>query len=134
MRSTKGYFYFILWIAGAVLLLYYGNSWMDSIAAKARASNKQDELLLAGALYPVVLGAYASLLFGIPGRFKAHKPILLGLFLPCFLLFIYPVVGHYVKLPELPFYADVMKYQGRFLFGIISGMSLMHGLFESKRR
>ncbi|AWB44455.1 hypothetical protein DCC85_09600 [Paenibacillus sp. CAA11] len=132
MRLNKGYFYFLLWIAGAILLLYYGNDWMDSVNANS-SKNKTDYIRMAGILYPVVLGAYVSLLIGIPNKWRPHKPLLLAVFLPAFLLFVYPTVGQYIKLPELPLYTDVFKYQGRFLFGVVSGMSLLQGLFEVRR-
>ncbi|ANS74136.1 hypothetical protein AWM70_05715 [Paenibacillus yonginensis] len=134
MRSNKGYFYFLVWIVVAVLLLYYGNSWLTQMKHRTNVTGDSNFAVIGETAYALVLGACLSLLVGLPGRFKPHKPLLLALFAPCFVLFIYAVAGQYIKLPEIPWYEEVTRYEGRFLFGVVSGFSLIHGLFESRRR
>ncbi|WP_138493857.1 hypothetical protein [Paenibacillus pinistramenti] len=134
MRSNKGYFYFLIWIAAAVLLLYYGNGWLEQMKHRTNVTADKNFAILGETAYALVLGACLSLLLGLPGRFKPHKPLLLALFAPCFILFIYAVAAQVVELPKLPWYSEVTRYEGRFFFGVISGLSLVQGLFETRRK
>jgi membrane protein implicated in regulation of membrane protease activity len=134
LRGNKGYFYLLLWIAAAVLLLYYGNSWLAQMRHKTNVTGDKNFVILGETAYALVLGACLSLLVSLPGKFKPHKPLLLALFVPCFILFMYGVAAQYVKLPEIPWYAEVTRFEGRFFFGVVSGLSLMQGLFESRRK
>lgn len=134
MRSNKSTFYYLIWVVAAVLILYYGNDWLATMQHKTNVTGDRNFAIIGETVYALALGAYASFLFGIPNRFKPHKALLLALFAPCFILFIYAVAAQYVELPDIVWYSDVTRHEGRFFFGVISGLSLMQGLFESKRR
>lgn len=134
LRSGKGYFYYLIWIAAAVLILYYGNTWLSQMEHKTNVTGDKNFAIIGETAYALVLGACISLLLGIPSRLKSHKPVLLALFAPCFILFVYGIAAQYIKLPEIAWYAQVTQHEGRFFFGMLSGFSLVQGLFESRRR
>ncbi|WP_223067409.1 hypothetical protein [Paenibacillus caui] len=133
MRSNKGYFYSLVWIVIAILLLYYGNSWLARMEHKTKVTFDRNFAIIARTVYALALGACISFLIGIPGRFKPHKPLLLVVFAPSFILFMYGVAALYIKMPEIPWYADITRYEGRFFFGLVSGLTLVQGLFERRR-
>jgi hypothetical protein len=128
----KGYFYYFVWIAGMLLLAYYGNQFMDMMANKRGGLGKLDYKLLGQIGYALVFGIYLSLLNGIPNRRKFHRPFFFFIFLPSFILLIYPVINTYVKLPYGSLFADVTKWNGYFYFGLLSGLSFMKSLFGSR--
>ena len=133
LRNRRGYFHFIIWIVAAGALLYYGNNWLSNMEHKTNVTHDKNFAIMGRVLYALVLGAMLSFLLGIPGRFKPYKPILLALFVPCFLVFIYGVAVQYIKLPEIPWYGQITRQEGRFFFGLVSGFSLVQGLFEIRK-
>lgn len=129
----KGYFYYFLWIVGALLLVYYGNQFMDMMARKNDSLGKVDYTLIGHIVYAFVFGVYLSLLNGVPNRRKFHRPLFFFVFLPCFLLLIYPVISQYVTLPYYSLYNEHMaKWSGYFFFGLLTGLSFMKSLFITK--
>lgn len=133
MMKRKGYMYYIIWTIGAILLLYYGNQYLDETAKKAIMDFSMKRSLWVGALFALIMGVYLSALFGLPGKSYFNKPMFLAVFLPSFVLLIYILAAYYFKLTLFPRYLDVIDRNGHFYLGVISGVSLIKSLFEPRR-
>ncbi|WP_068618956.1 hypothetical protein [Paenibacillus tuaregi] len=131
--KRKGYLYYLIWTIGAILLLYYGNQYLDEIARKGQVDFNIKRSLWAGTLFALILGIYLSGLFGLPGRASFNKPMFLAVFLPSFVLLVYVVAAFYFKLPLYPKYLKLIDQHGHFYLGVISGISLIKSLFETRR-
>lgn len=129
----KGYFYYFLWIVGALLLVCYGNRFLDILAQNKDSLGKVDYTLIGKIVYAFVFGIYLSLLNGIPNRRKFHRPLFFFVFLPSILLLIYPIISLYVTLPYYTLYNEhVAKWSGYFFFGLLSGLAFMKSLFITR--
>lgn len=131
--KRKGYMYYIIWIIGALLLLYYGNHYLTDVARQSEVDFNIKRVVWVSAAYAFVLGVYLSALLGLPGRSNFNKPMFIAVFLPSFILLIYVLLSSYTKLPSIPYYDDITSRNGHFYLGVISGLSLIKSLFEPRR-
>ncbi|RUT29892.1 hypothetical protein EJP77_13850 [Paenibacillus zeisoli] len=131
--KRKGYMYYIIWIIGALLLLYYGNHYLGEVAHQSEVDFNIKRVVWVSAAFALILGIYLSALFGLPGRSNFNKPMFIAVFLPSFILLIYVLLSSYTKMPEIPYYADIIGRNGHFFLGVISGLSLIKSLFEPRR-
>jgi hypothetical protein len=132
MKKSKGYFYYLLWIIGALLVVYYGNQYVGIMVQKKGEFLKIDYSLLGNIIYSLVFGIYLSLLNGLPHRRKFHRPLFFFVFLPSLILMIYPVLNNFVKMPYYDLYTDVARHEGHFFFGMLCGLTLMKSLFGNR--
>lgn len=132
MKNSKGYGFYILWLIGALLLLYYGNRYIDEWVRKVAVMHQPQYRLAASILYSFILGMYLSVLDGFPTRKKFHKPLFMGLFLPSFILLIYAILPYYFKVPEFKVYSGLISGPGLFYLGVLSGVAFIRGLFQSR--
>lgn len=129
VKSSRGYGYYIFWIIGAILLIYYGNQFLDSVQRNGGALHKINYMILAKIAYGLVLGGYLALFDGWPKRRKFHKPMFLIVFIPSILVILYPIINIYVELPYHTLYEQATKWDGQFWFGLLAGSSLIKSLF-----
>ncbi|WP_410769106.1 hypothetical protein [Fontibacillus sp. BL9] len=132
MNKSKGYFYYLLWILGALVLVYYGNRFVAMMEQNPERLLKIGYGMLGNILYGLVLGAYASLLGGLPNRKKFYRPLFFFVFIPSLILMLYPVLSLYLNLPYYSLYKDVAANEGHFYFSLLCGLSLMKSLFGSR--
>ncbi|MBP2000937.1 CHASE3 domain sensor protein [Paenibacillus shirakamiensis] len=132
MRKSQGYAYYLLWMIGAILLVYYGNQYLNEVANHT-GRNQQTKVLGTLALYSLFCGIYVSLIYGFPGRSKFNKPIFISIFIPSFVLLVYSLVSAYMKLPAIPHYAEITGRHGQFFFGVICGIALVKSLFDTRK-
>ena len=129
VKSSRGYGYYIFWLIGAILFIYYGNQFLDHVQRNGGALHKINYMLLAKIAYGLVLGAYLALFDGWPNRRKFHKPLFLIVFIPSMLLVLYPIINIYVEMPYQALYQQAAKWDGQFWFGLLAGTALMKSLF-----
>lgn len=132
MNKTKGYFYYLLWTIGALVLVYYGNRFVSMMEHKTQEFYEISYGLLGNILYGLVLGAYVSLLGGLPNRRAFIRPLFFFVFIPSLILMLYPVLSLYLNMPYYSLYMDVTSQKGYFYFSLLCGLSLMKSLFDSK--
>ncbi|MNW40370.1 hypothetical protein D3C74_174830 [compost metagenome] len=132
MNKSKGYVYYLLWILGALILLYYGNMFLTMMLQKKDELFKVEYSLLGNILYAFVIGIYLSLLNGLPNRRKFFRPLFFFVFLPSFILMIYPVIALYSELPYYLIYLKLTHHEGFFFFSMLCGLTFMKSLFGSK--
>lgn len=132
MNNSKGISYYILWLIGACLLVYYSSSFFAMMGNKGTILYKMDNMLLANILYAFAFGIYLSLLNGLPGRRKMNKPLFFGVFLPCLLILIYPMAVTYLKQIYVEEYFKIVREREFFFFGLMSGLTLIKSLFASR--
>ncbi|MEF2966023.1 hypothetical protein V3851_09285 [Paenibacillus sp. M1] len=132
MNKSKGYFYYLLWILGALVLVYYGNRFVGAMEQNPEKVLKISYGMLGNLLYGLVLGAYVSLLGGLPNRRKFQRPLFFFVFLPSLILMLYPVLNLYLNMPYYSLYKNIAAQEGHFFFTLLCGLSLMKSLFGSR--
>ncbi|AZS15951.1 hypothetical protein [Paenibacillus lutimineralis] len=132
MNKSKGYFYYLLWTIGMLIVVYYGNQFVGMMESKKGEFLRIDYSLLGNIIYALVFGIYLSLLNGLPSRRKFYRPLFFFVFLPSLILMIYPVLNIFFKMPYYALYLDVARQEGHFFFGILCGLTLMKSLFGSR--
>lgn len=132
MKSSKGYFYYFVWMLGALLLLYYGGKFLGMMEQKTQTFYRIDYTLIGEIVYAFVFGLYLSCLNGVPNRRKFHRPLLAFVFIPSFLLVIYPIITIYVKQIYIVGYYQLIQEPQLFFFGMLSGLSLIKSMFTTR--
>lgn len=132
MNKSKGYFYYLLWILGALVLVYYGNRFVGMMEQNPEKVLKISYSLIGNIVYGLVLGAYVSLLGGLPNKRKFHRPLFFFVVIPSLILMLYPVLNLYLKMPYYSLYKDVAAQEGYFYFSMLCGLALMKSLFGSR--
>ncbi|WP_055108326.1 hypothetical protein [Paenibacillus ihumii] len=132
MNNSKGIFYYIVWMIGAFLLVYYSSSFFAMMEHQRTILYKTDNMLLANMLYSFVFGLYLSLLNGWPSRRKMNKPLFFCVFLPCFLVWIYPIASTYIKIIAIAEYFHLVQKREFFFFGLMSGLTLIRSFFAAR--
>jgi|GEM_PF-6311036 len=132
MNKSKGYFYYALWTLGALVLLYYGNRFVGMMEQQPDKLLKISYKQLGNMLYGLVLGAYVSLLGGLPNRRAFTRPLFFFVFLPALLLLLYPVADLYLNMPYSSLYKSIAAHEGSFYIAMLCGLSLMKSLFDSR--
>lgn len=132
MNKSKGYFYYLLWIIGALVLLYYGNMFLTMMGNKTGELYKLEYSLLGQILYGFGIGCYLSLLNGLPNRRKFFRPLFFFVFVPSFILMIYSILNIFFTMPYYSLYYGVIRHDGYFFFTMLCGLTFMKSLFGSK--
>ncbi|MNJ49747.1 hypothetical protein D3C77_449950 [compost metagenome] len=132
MNNSKGIFHYILWTVGVCLLVYYSKHFFVMMDHKSTILYKMDNMLIANIVYAFVFGLYLSLLNGLPARRKMNKPLFFCVFLPCFLILIYPIAATYIKQIYTAEYFSLIKEREFFFFGLMSGLTLIKSLFTTR--
>jgi len=132
MNNSKGIFYYIAWLVGVCLLVYYSGSFFAMMEQQRTILYKADNMLLANMIYAFVFGLYLSLLNGWPARRKMNKPLFFGVFLPCFLIWVYPIASSYIKIIAIAEYFHLVREREFFFFGLMSGLTLMKSFFTTR--
>lgn len=125
--------YYLAWMIVGWILLHYGNVIMAYYTKEAQRRFDIDAVLWVSALVPFIYGLHLSLLEGFPKSFKVKWPLLLLVFLPCFLLFIYPILVMYFRIDNVTLYVFATTRQGSMLLGIVSGFTLLRSLTTTHR-
>lgn len=131
-NSNKGYFYYLLWTAGALVLIYYGHKFTVMMDQKTGTFYDLKYSLIGDIVYAFAFGLYMSLLNGLPSRRVFNRPLFFSVFLPSLLLLIYPLFTVYVKQIHIWRYHELIGGPQLFFFGLVSGLALMKSLFSSK--
>lgn len=132
MNKSKGYMYYLLWMIGALLLVYYGNRFVSMMEHSSDNVLKISYALLGNILYGLVLGAYLSMLGGLPNRRKFQRPLFFFVFLPSLVLILYPIFNLYINMPYGALYAAETAQEGYFYLTALCGLTFMKSLFDSK--
>lgn len=132
MNKSKGFVYYLLWAAGALLLLYYGNVFVTMMENKSGELYKIEYSLIGNILYAFGIGCYLSLLHGLPNRRKFIRPLFFMVCLPCFILMIYPLLELLFSMPYYEMYRNLVRQEGYFFFTMLCGFTFMGSLFGSK--
>jgi len=127
------FIYYLVWMVIGWLLLRYGNVIMEYYTKEAQRRFDIDAILWVSALVPFTYGLHLSLLEGFPKAFKVKWPLLLLVFLPCFLLFIYPILVMYFRIENVKLYIFATTRQGSMLLGIVSGFTLIRSLTTTQK-
>jgi len=133
MKSKYKAFYLLGWTIGAFLLVYFSNLLLDYTDHKTNQTYDLTYNVWASVTIPFVMGMYLGLINGIPRRFKVNISMMI-IFVPTFLVMIYLILPIYFEMHVFDFYLDLTKHNGYNYIGIISGMTLIMGLFEFKQR
>ncbi len=132
MKSSKGYFYYFIWMLGALVLMYYGHQFIDMMNNKTQTLGKIDYGLIGKIVYGLAFGLYLSFLNGFPNRRKFHRPLFAFVFVPSFLLLIYPIITIYVKQIYIVGYFQIVRDPQLFFFGMLSALSLIKSTFATR--
>lgn len=132
MKSSKGYFYYFVWMLGALLLLYYGSKFTGMMESKTKTFYQMEYTLIGEIVYALVFGLYLSCLNGLPNRRKFNRPLLTFVFIPSFLLVIYPIITIYVKQIYIVGYYQLIQEPQFFFLGMLSGYSLVKSVFTTR--
>lgn len=132
MNKSKGSIYYLIWIIGALILVYYGNQFLIMMERKGSHLFEISYSLIGNILYGFVLGMYLSLLNGLPSKRKFQRPLFIFVFLPSLVLTLYVVASFYLKLPYYTLYLELTSQHGFFYFTMLSGLTFMKSLFGSK--
>ncbi|MNO27068.1 hypothetical protein D3C76_169350 [compost metagenome] len=132
MKSSRGYFYYFVWMIGALVLMYYGNQFTDMMNHKTQTLYKIEYGLIGKIVYGLAFGLYLSFLNGFPNRRKFHRPLFAFVFVPSFLLLIYPIITIYVKQIYIVGYFEIVRDPQFFFFGMLSALSLMKSTFTTR--
>lgn len=132
MNKSKGYLYYLIWIIGALLLVYYGNRFVSMMEQNSDSVLKVSYSLIGNILYGLALGAYLSMLGGLPNRRSFQRPLFFFVFLPTLLLVIYPILSIYFKMPYGSLYIQLTAQEGYFFITGLCGLTMMKSLFGSK--
>lgn len=132
MNNSKGYFYYFVWMVGALVLVYYGHQFIEMMDSKKQTLYKIDYSLIGDIVYAFVFGLYLSLLNGFPHRRKFHRPLFVFVFVPSFLLLIYPIFSIFIKQIYIVSYYELVGGPQLFFFGLLSGLALIKSLFSSR--
>lgn len=132
MKSSKGYFYYFIWMLGALVLMYYGHQFTDMMNHKSQTLGKIDYGLIGKIVYGLAFGLYLSFLNGFPNRRKFHRPLFTFVFVPSFLLLIYPIITIYVKQIYIVGYFEIVRDPQLFFFGMLSALSLIKSTFTTR--
>ncbi|MCM3698987.1 hypothetical protein [Paenibacillus macerans] len=132
MNNSKGYFYYLVWIVGAIVLVYYGQQFTHMMDQKTGTLYKMDYSLLGDIVYSFVFGLYLSFLSGWPRRKSLHRPLFFFVFLPSLILLLYPLITIYINQIRITGYQQWVGQVQLFFIGLLSGYSLMKSLFSSK--
>lgn len=132
MNKSKGYIYYLLWFLGALVLVYYGNRFVGMMEHSPEKVLKISYGLLGNMLYGLALGAYVSLLGGLPNRRKFYRPLFFFVCIPSLILMLYPVLNLYLNMPYYSLYQEVAAQEGQFYLAMLCGLSLMKSLFGSR--
>lgn len=125
--------YNVAWIIGALVLVYLGSLYLDYANEKVSTTYDGTYILWAQVIVPFVLGVYLGIMNGFPRRVKFNKSKMI-IFIPSFLLMLYAIAPYYIQIPYNRIYLEIMRQHGHYLFGIISGMTFISGLFETKHK
>lgn len=132
MNKSKGYLYYLIWMVGALLLVYYGNRFVSIMEQSSDSVLKVSYGLLGNVVYGLALGAYLSMLGGLPNRRAFQRPLFFFVFLPTLLLVIYPILSIYFNMPYGSLYIQLTMQEGYFYITALCGLSMMRSLFASK--
>ncbi|MEC2344774.1 hypothetical protein P9H28_11845 [Paenibacillus barengoltzii] len=132
MNSSKGYFYYFIWMLGALVLMYYGHQFTDMMNHKTQTLGKIDYGLIGKIAYGLAFGLYLSFLNGFPNRRKFHRPLFAFVFVPSFLLLIYPIITMYVKQIYIVDYFEIVRDPQMFFFGMLTALSLIKSTFTTR--
>lgn len=132
MNNSKGVFYYIVWMIGVCLIVYYSGRFFAMMESQRAFLHNTGNLLIANIIYGLVFGVYLSLLNGWPVRRKMNKPLFFSVFLPCFLILIYPIASSYIKIIAIAEYFHLVQDREFFFFGLMSGLTLMKSFFTTR--
>lgn len=132
MKNSKGYFYYFVWMLGALVLMYYGKQFTDMMNHKTQTFYQMEYSLIGKIVYGLAFGVYLSFLNGFPNRRKFHRPLFAFVFVPSFLLLIYPIITIYVKRIYIVGYFEIVHDPQLFFFGMLSALSLMKSTFTTR--
>ncbi|WP_340008279.1 hypothetical protein MHH52_09920 [Paenibacillus sp. FSL K6-0276] len=130
MQNSK-LLYYLVWIIVGALLLHYGNSLISHYTEEAKKNYQLESTVWMMAIVPFFYGMYLALLEGLPKAFVVNWPLLFIVFLPSFLLLIYPILMMYFNLSNIVIYKFATLHDG-IVFGLVSGIALVKSL-TSKR-
>lgn len=132
MNKSKGIFYYLIWMIGLCLLVYYRSRFFAMVEHQWAIHFETLNLLIANMIYGFVFGLYLSLLNGWPARRKMNKPLFFVVFLPCFLILTYPIASSYIKIIAIAEYYHLIQERELFFFGLMSGYTLMKSFFTTR--
>lgn len=126
MQNIRPYLYYLGWILIAFVLFHYGNQLMRYVESN---SSSYMNVVWVWTIIPFVYGLHLGLLGGLPQQLKLNVPMFLFVFLPSFLILIYPVLAITFEIPFIRLLSYVSDRYLILLVGIISGFSLIRSLF-----
>ncbi|WP_211750046.1 hypothetical protein [Paenibacillus sp. Marseille-Q4541] len=130
--NNKRLLFYLIWIIVGAVLLHYGNSLIDYYTDQAQKSYQLEGVIWIFAIMPFIYGLYLALLEGLPRALKLNWPLLLIVFVPSFLLLIYPILAMYFEIENIEIFKIVSTHQGSTIFGIVSGLTLIKSLTTIK--
>lgn len=130
MWNSK-FLYYLVWIIVGALLLHYGNSLISHYAEEAQKTYQLESTVWIMAIVPFIYGMYLALLEGIPKAFVVNLRLLFIVFLPSFLLLIYPILVMYFNISNIRIYKFTTLHDG-VVFGLVSGMALVKSLTTNR--
>jgi hypothetical protein len=125
------YLYSLVWLIGAILLIYYSNILMQY----AHDMTAKTFNLRYGLWIPIIIsfvfGVYMAFIHGIPKRLSLNTGTLI--------IFVISIVGlscfiipYYFKVPYFNIYFRLFgSYYGSFILGVTSGYSMITSVFSS---
>ncbi|MEK3963806.1 hypothetical protein BSK49_27075 [Paenibacillus odorifer] len=130
MRNSK-ILYYLVWIIVGALLLHYGNSLISHYTEEAQKNYQLENTVWITAIVPFVYGIYLALLEGLPKAFVVNWLLLFIVFLPSFLLLMYPTLVMYFNISNMEIFKFATIHDG-IVFGLVSGMALVKSLTTNR--
>ena len=126
--------YYLVWLIIGGLLIYFGNSISSYYSEEAKKTFQIESTVWILAIVPLIYGLHLAFLEGLPKSFKLNWPLLVLVFLPCFLSLIYPILVMYINsLANVTIYKLATLPQASAVFGIVSGLTLIRSITTNRK-
>ncbi|GAB6926283.1 hypothetical protein JCM10914A_02660 [Paenibacillus sp. JCM 10914] len=115
--------YYAVWLIVAAALVYLGHLVFRHYQQQAYMTFRKDGLIWAYCVVPLLYGVHVALLEGLPKKFRMYWPLFILVFVPSFLMLIYPLSGRFIP-HNMEIYQIATMHGGNVVFGMISGIAL----------
>ncbi|MFP4977445.1 hypothetical protein ACE6ED_18720 [Paenibacillus sp. CN-4] len=134
--NVKSVLYTLIWAGIACLLVWAGTEWINDTQEQAASTYDMTAYLWASTLVPIVYGLHLGLL-DPPRAVKINAAVLVLVFLPSFIITVYPLSTLYVQFEGLNWLFQLSQQMNRAMlmfFGIVCGLSLVKSLTAQGKR
>lgn len=128
MSSLRRSLYYAGWVIVAFILLYFGDILIDYYKDNTSRTYDLSGTVWIGTIVPFIYGIHLGFLDGLPKKIKINVPLFLFVFLPSFILLVYPVTTLYVDIVSERLSTFATIHYSNVVYGIVSGMTLIKSI------